>query len=145
AGEPLVWRRKDLDVDGPVARGRIDLGPGPTAVLAGRGWGPAAEEGGHWLRPTQGRRSTVRVPLRRPADLDFVVRAQSDAATDARLRLVVNDRPCGEQALAPGLRDYAFRVPAAAWRAGVNRVRLDHEHALAVESLRVSAPPPSIP
>jgi hypothetical protein len=145
AGDPLVWRRKDLDVDGPVARGRIDLGPGPTAVLAGRGWGPAAEEGGHWLRPTQGRRSTVRVPLRRPADLDFVVRAQSDAATDARLRLVVNDRPCGEQALAPGLRDYAFRVPAAAWRAGVNRVRLDHEHALAVESLRVSAPPPSIP
>ena len=144
AGDPLVWRRKDLDLDGPVARGRIDVGRGPTSVLIGRGWGPAEEEGGRWLRSTQGRRSTLRVPLRRPADLAVTVRARPEAET-ARLGLVVNDRPCGEHALAPGWGDYTFRVPEAVWRAGVNRVRLDHEHALAVESLRLSPPPPSIP
>jgi hypothetical protein len=74
------------------------------------------------------------------------VRARSEAATeDARLGLVVNGQACGEQALVPDFRDYAFRVPEAVWHAGVNRVRLDHEHALAVESLRVSPPPPPIP
>jgi hypothetical protein len=86
------------------------------------------------------------VPLLRPADLVVTVRARSEAATaDARLGLVVNDRSCGEHALAPGWGDYAFRVPEAVWGTGVNRVRLDHERALAVESLRLSPPPPSIP
>ena len=146
AGDPLVWRRKDLSLDGPVARGRIDVGRGPTSVLVGRGWGPAEEEDGRWQRRTQGLRSTLRVPLLRPADLVVTVRARAEAATaDARLGLVVNDQPCGERALAPGWGDYTFGVPEAVWRPGVNRVRLDHEHALGVESLRVSPPPPSIP
>jgi hypothetical protein len=142
AGDPLVWRRKDLDLDGGPERGRLELGRGPTAVLVGRGWGPAEEEGGRWLRRTQGRRSTLRVPLRRPADLAVIVHARSEGATpDARLGLVVNDQAGGEQALLPGWRDYTFRVPEAVWRAGVNRVRLVHEHVLAVESLRIAPPP----
>jgi len=36
-------------------------------------------------------------------------------------------------------------VPESAWRAGVNRVRLDHEQALAVASLRVWPSPPPRP
>jgi hypothetical protein len=143
AGDPLVWRRKDLELDGGLGRGRLEVGRGATSVLIGRGWGPAEEEDGRGLRRTQGRRSTLRVPLRRPADLALVVTARSEAAAlDARLGLVVNDQACGEQVLLPGWSDYTFRVPASAWRTGVNRVRLDHEHALAVESLSVSPPPP---
>jgi hypothetical protein len=38
----------------------------------------------------------------------------------------VNDTPFGEQALIAGWSDYVFRVPASAWRGGVNRVRLTH-------------------
>jgi hypothetical protein len=146
AGDPLVWRRKDLDLDGGPERGRLELGRGPTAVLAGRGWGPAEEEGGHWLRRTQGRRSTLRLPLRRPADLAVIVHARSEvAAPDAGVGLVVNDQACGERALLPGWQEYTFRVPGAVWQAGVNRVRLVHEHALAVESLRLAPPPSPIP
>jgi hypothetical protein len=142
AGDPLVWRRKDLDLDGGAERGHLDVGRGPTAVLVGRGWGPAEEEGGRWRRRTQGRRSTLRVPLRQPADLDVIVHARPEGAMpDARLGLVVNDQACGEHALRPGWEDYTFRVPEAVWRAGVNRVRLVHEHTLAVESLRIAPPP----
>lgn len=126
AGDPLVWRRRDLALDG-AAQGRLDVGRGPTAVLVGRGWAAAEEVDGRWLRRTQGRRSTVRVPLRRPADLLLVVHASAEAATSvARLGLVVNDAACGERPLIAGWSDYEFRVPAAVWRAGVNRVRLTH-------------------
>jgi hypothetical protein len=127
AGDPLVWRRKDLALDGSSARGRIDVGHGPTSVLVGRGWGPAEKVGDRWVRHTRGRRSTLRLPLRRPADALLVVHAQPEAAASgARLGLVVTDTPCGQQALSAGWSDYAFRVPASAWRAGVNRVRLTH-------------------
>jgi len=146
AGDPLVWRRKDLELDGGPGRGQLDLGRGATSVLVGRGWGPAEEEGGRWLRRTQGRRSTLRVPLRRPADLVVVVTARAETVTaDARLGLVVNDQAWGEQPLLPVWSDYTFRVPESAWRAGVNRVRLDHEQALAVASLRVWPSPPPRP
>jgi hypothetical protein len=138
AGDPLVWRRKDLDLDGGPGRGRLEFGRGATSVLVGRGWGPAEEEGGRWLRRTQGRRSTLRLPLRRAADLDVVVDARSEAAApDARLRLLVNDQACGEQVLPSAWSDLTFPVPESVWRAGVNRVRLEHEHGLAVASLRV--------
>jgi hypothetical protein len=145
AGDPLVWRRKDLALDGELAHGRLDVGRGPTSVLVGRGWGEAEEEGGRWLRRTRGRLSTLRVPLRRPADLAVTVRARSEAEVEgARLGLVINDRECGEQDLVAGWSDYAFPVPQAAWHPGVNRVRLHHEHGLSVESLRL-APTPPIP
>src|SRR6185503_21382089 len=107
AGDPLVWRRKDLALDGGPGRGQLDLGRGATSVLVGRGWGPAEEEGGRWLRRTQGRRSTLRVPLRRPADLVVVVTARAETVTaDARLGLVVNDQAWGEQPLLPVWSDY---------------------------------------
>jgi hypothetical protein len=126
AGDPLVWRRKDLALDG-AAQGRLDVGRGPTAVLVGRGWAAAEEVDGRWLRRTQGRRSTLRLPLQRPADLLLVVHASAEAATSAaRLGLAVNDTACGERPLIAGWGDYVFPVPAAVWRAGVNRVRLTH-------------------
>jgi hypothetical protein len=80
----------------------------------------------------------LRLPLRRAADLDVVVDARSEAAApDARLRLLVNDQACGEQVLPSAWSDLTFPVPESVWRAGVNRVRLEHEHGLAVASLRV--------
>ena len=86
------------------------------------------------------------MPLRRPADLVVVVTARAETVTaDARLGLVVNDQAWGEQPLLPVWSDYTFRVPESVWRAGVNRVRLDHEQALAVASLRVWPSPPPRP
>jgi hypothetical protein len=163
-GDPLVWRRKDLALDGPLSQARIDVGRGPTAVLVGRGWAEAAEVDGRWVRRTRGRRSTLRLPLRRPADASLIVQARLEAATSgARLGLVVNDTPCGEHALIGGWSDYVFRVPASVWHSGVNRVRLTHattdgssdraeEDAeageavvVAVESIRLVPMPPIAP
>jgi hypothetical protein len=136
AGDPLVWRPRDLALDGPVARGRIDVGRGPTAVLVGRGWAAPEEREGRWLRRTQGQRSTLRVPLRRPADLVVTVRARPDGVTSgASLGLTVNGIAGGERPLVPGWSDYAFPVPASVWRAGTNRLRLSPGHSLAVETV----------
>jgi 4-amino-4-deoxy-L-arabinose transferase-like glycosyltransferase len=124
-GDPLVWRRKDLALDGERWGGRLELGEGPTDVLVGRGWAAAQADGGRRLRLTQGRRSTLRVPLRAPADTRVVVRARTDSpAAGAIVGLIVNDVPAGERPLISGWADYAFDVPARAWRRGVNRVRL---------------------
>ena len=142
AGDPLVWKPKALALDGPVAQGRLEVGHGPTAVLVGRGWDEPEQEGGRWLRRTRGERSTLRVPLRRPADFVVIVRARPEAAGEARLGLSVNGTDCGERPLVAGWSDYAFAVPAAAWRAGVNAVRLTHASSLAVESLSLAPPRP---
>ena len=76
--DPLVWRPKDFGLG--LAGGRIDVGGGPTDVLVGRGWSEPEREGEMTLRRTQGRRSTLRVPLRAPADLVVEVRARSESA-----------------------------------------------------------------
>jgi hypothetical protein len=138
AGDPLVWRRKGLALDGAGGPGRLDVGHGPTAVLVGRGWDGPEQEGGRWLRRTRGGRSTLRVPLLRPADLVVIVRARAEAGGEARLGLAVNGTDCGERPLVAGWSDYAFPVPATVWRAGVNAVRLTHAPTLAVESLRLA-------
>jgi hypothetical protein len=141
AGDPLVWRRKDLELDGGRrARPHRPVGRGATSVLVGRGWGAGERK----RRPLAacGRRAAARpcaCPCARPADLVVVVTARSEAAADARLGLVVNDQACGEQLSLPGWSDYTFRCRSRCG-AGVNRVRLDHEQALAVEALRFSPP-----
>jgi hypothetical protein len=131
--DPLVWRAKDYGLAGGA--GRIDVGGGPTDALVGRGWSAPEREGGLTWRRTQGRRSTLRVPLRAPADIVIEVRARAEAAGD-RLALAVNDAPAGERPLLAGWADYRFPVPAAAWRAGVNRVRLGGPP-LAVDEVRL--------
>jgi hypothetical protein len=138
AGDPLVWRPKRLALDGAGGRGRLDVGQGPTAVLVGRGWDEPEPEGGRWLRRTRSERSTLRVPLLRPADFVVIVHARPEAAGQARLGLAVNGTDCGERPLVAGWSDYAFPVPATVWRAGVNAVRLTHAPSLAVESLRLA-------
>ena len=62
-GDPLVWRRKDLALDGAASQGRIDVGRGPTAVLVGRGWAEAEEVDGRWLRRTRGRARPCACPF----------------------------------------------------------------------------------
>lgn len=127
SGDALVWRRKDLALDGPRVRGRLDIGSGATDVLVGRGWSDPVEEDGRFVRYTQGRRSTLRVPLREAADLVLTVRARPDhgeGASPGHLGVTINDTPVGELVVSPDWKDYVFHVPAARWRMGVNRVRL---------------------
>ena len=102
AGDPLVWRRKDLALDGPSrAAGSTSGGDRPRSSSGAAG-GPRRRKA-PLAAPAQGLRSTLRVPLLLPADLVVTVRAQSEAATaDARLGLVVNDRPCGSALSPPG-------------------------------------------
>ncbi|HEV7499382.1 MAG TPA: hypothetical protein VGQ33_05225, partial [Vicinamibacteria bacterium] len=126
AGDALVWRRRDLalDRDGR-GDGRLDVGHGPTDVLVGRGWSAPVERDGRWSRRTQGRRSTVRLPLREPADFLLTVHARPEGETPATpLGLAVNDVENGTLALGAGWADYTFAVPATTWRTGINRVRL---------------------
>ena len=140
AGDALVWKRKDLALDGAL-HGRLDVGGGPSAILAGRGWSAPFEADGLRVRRTQGQRSTLRLPLHRPADLLVTVHARAEGP-DGRLGLVVNDTAGGDRPVTGGWSDYAFRVPRAAWREGVNRVRLTHDGpALLVDSLRLAADP----
>ncbi|HUG55376.1 MAG TPA: hypothetical protein VMR21_17340 [Vicinamibacteria bacterium] len=123
--DPVVWRRRDLALDGGRLAGRLELGDGPTDVLAGRGWGPPERDGLRTFRRTQGRRSALRVPLRAPSDVQVVVHALVlHGGPEGHLGLVVNGAPAGEHPLRGGWSDYTFEVPARAWRVGVNRVRL---------------------
>jgi hypothetical protein len=123
----VVWRlRKDLELDGRLGH-RLDLGSDPADALAGRGWDPPEREGERTFRRTRGRRSTLRVPLRFPADALLVVRARADdPPAGGRLGLFVNGVPLGEQRVRAGWAEYAFEVPGPVWRAGVNPVRLTH-------------------
>lgn len=147
--DPVVWRRKDFDLDGRATGGILEIGHGPTTVLVGRGWSEPTQADRRWVRTLQGQRSTVRVPLQQPADLVLHVQARvGDGASGGHLGLAVNDTPAGEETLRAGWNDYAFPVPTTAWRAGVNRVRLTVDPAktdpaeVAVERLEVRPPGP---
>jgi hypothetical protein len=142
AGDPVVWvPRPDLDLDGAETAGTLVVGGGPTSSLVGRGWGPPEETDGLRVRRMQGSRSTLRLPLRRPADLVVTVHARTDGAGQGRLGLAVNDVAAGEVALRAGWSDYAFRLPAGAWRAGVNAARLTRDPPAEVAVARVEVQP----
>ncbi|HEX6736928.1 MAG TPA: hypothetical protein VF310_01515, partial [Vicinamibacteria bacterium] len=140
-GDGLMRRPRALWLDAPERGGRLELGEGPLEVLVGRGFTPSQREGARAFRRTQGRRATLRLPLRAPGAFRLRVHARGEPPlAGGRLALAVNEAPCGEQPLDEGWRDYVFEVPAGSWRAGVNRVRL----VLGGGSAGDAGPPPSV-
>jgi hypothetical protein len=125
-GDGVVWTRKPVWLDDQRLAGRLELGEGPTDALVGRGWYPPERESGRSVRRTRGRRSTIRIPVRAATHTRIGIHARLEfVAVPVRLELLVNELPCGETALETGWRDYVFRVPPGALRAGINRVRLN--------------------
>jgi hypothetical protein len=121
-----LWRRKDLWLDD----GRwLDLGGGPTAALAGRGWYAPESDGERTFRRGRGRRSSVRLPVRHPARCrEVVLRARPEyVAPVATLEVAVNGRSVGSIRLLPGWREYALPLPRALLRRGVNAVQLSYD------------------
>ena len=120
------WRRKDLWLDD---RRWLDLGEGPTDELAGRGWDGPEREGSTTFRRSQGRRSTIRLPVRDPAGCrQIVVRARSEyPSAVASVRLEVNGAAIGSIHLLPGWRDYALALPGTLLRRGMNVLQLSHD------------------
>jgi hypothetical protein len=127
AGGAPLWRLKDLWLDG----GRwLDLGGAPTDVLAGRGWQGAEREGERTFRHGRGRRSSLRLPVRRPALCrGIVLRARTGLATAAIVDLAMNGRSIGSVRVSPGWRDHAVPLPRALLRRGVNSLQLSYDHA----------------
>jgi hypothetical protein len=125
-GDGVLWRPRRRELDGAL-HGRLDLGEGEGDALAGRGWAEPERVGDRSVRRTRGRRSTLRVPLLAPVNARVVVRALSEAPpAGALLELGVNGASMGTRPILEGWTEYAFEVPASAWRRGVNRVRLGH-------------------
>ncbi len=124
APSPL-WRRKDLWLDDGEW---LDLGGGPTDALAGRGWYAPESDGDRTFRKGRGRRSSVRLPLRRPARCRQVVlhaRPESEEATT--VELTVNGRSLGTIRLSAGWHDYAVPLPRRLLRRGVNALQIAYD------------------
>jgi hypothetical protein len=64
------------------------------------------------------------VPLHRAIDSRFGVRLAAEGTEPARVRVFVNDRPCGVLLAGSAWADVETDVPAALLRAGRNFVRL---------------------
>ena len=117
-----IWKLKDLWLDPETGGDAIDLGEGPTDTLAGPGWHPPERVDGKSVRLSRGRRSWLRVPLKRPTGLRVSVHGRSEVGeTAVRLELAVNGERVRKVTLTPGWQDYRFRVPRRFTRRGINR------------------------
>ncbi len=123
-----LWRGKDLWLDD----GRwLDLGKGPTDVLAGRGWYDAERVDGRDFRRARGRRSSIRLPVRRPeACREVVVRAKLEYQSAApTMELSVNGASIGVLGLSAGWQDYSFPLSRSLLRTGVNALAIIYDPA----------------
>ncbi|MGE0451973.1 MAG: hypothetical protein AB7O37_07765 [Vicinamibacteria bacterium] len=118
--------------EGPRSlRGSVDIGgrdqPALPGGLLGDGWfGPELEEG-TTLRRIRGRRAWLRLPLRRRAALEVVVRLRGEYRPESeplRFRLEWNGAFVGESAPDGEWREHVFRVNRPQVRVGVNDVAL---------------------
>lgn len=103
--------------------GRVDLGDEPVwlPILVGRGWYDPEREDGTSYRRSRGRRSWLRLPIRRPRDFQAVLRGRLEFTEEpVKLELAVNGLPLSRVELSPGWRDYSFLVPASSLRSGLN-------------------------
>ena len=107
--------------------GRIDLGTEPAELpfLVGRGWYDPESEGDITFRRSRGPGSWVRVPIRRTADYEAVVRLRPELP-DVPLRVTfeVNREPVGSADVVAGWSEYRFAVPARVLRRGLNDLGL---------------------
>jgi hypothetical protein len=103
--------------------GRIDLGSEPADMpfLVGRGWYDPEREGDITFRRSRGPGSWVRVPIRRTADEEAVVRLRPELPeVPLRITFEVNREPVGSADVAAGWSEYRFAVPARLLRRGLN-------------------------
>ncbi len=123
-----LWRLKDLWLDD----GRwLDLGQDPTDALAGRGWYDAQRVDGRDFRRARGRRSSIRLPVRRPeACREVVVRAKLEYQSAApTMELSVNGASIGVLGLSAGWQDYSFPLSRSLLRTGVNALEITYDPA----------------
>jgi len=116
------WRRKQWGAEGQW----LDLGEGPTDVLAGQGWYAPQREGARTFRAGRGRRSSIRLPVNHPASCRQIVLRVRPVypAPVATVGVAVNGAPVGFLRLSPGWRDYTVEVPRPLLRGGVNTLEL---------------------
>jgi hypothetical protein len=110
---------------GGAAAGEIDVGERDDSFV-GVGWYGAERDGARSFRWAS-RSATVVAPLDHVADLVVEVVArpyQPPSRPPQQLTLVVNGTAHGPATLAAGWQPATFRVPAAAWRNGVNHLEL---------------------
>jgi hypothetical protein len=119
------WRRKRWGAAGQW----LDLGEGPTDVLAGQGWYAPQREGARTFRAGRGRRSSIRLPVNHPAPCRrIVLRVRPEYPTPvAAVSVAVNGAPVGSLRLWPGWRDYTVELPRALLRGGMNTLELIYD------------------
>jgi hypothetical protein len=106
-----------------ASRARIDIG-GDDGSYVGDGWHARESDGRRTFRWARSRADFL-VPMARAIDADLRVEVQPFAAPERAQALVVrvNGHPAATPVpIEPGWHDVDVRVPAALWRAGVNRV-----------------------
>lgn len=112
--------------------GRIDLGGAGDEVMLGDGWYAAEQDGPTSFRWADGRAALL-VPLDHRADLTVQVRLRALGLPDAapqRLMLEVNDRITDLGPIGADWQSVETRIPAEAWRSGLNRVTLTFARAV---------------
>jgi hypothetical protein len=88
------------------------------------GWSAPRQVEGTPARALTGAAAAFVVPLHRAIDSRFGVRLAAEGTEPARVRVFVNDRPCGVLLAGSAWADVETDVPAALLRAGRNFVRL---------------------
>jgi hypothetical protein len=137
-----AWVRAQVDLRNPRRASVCALPPGGVELLAmgarretlrlgreaepflGRGWHEPEPDGFRW---TAGTHADLLLPIADPGATRVRVRAMPLARPGENaptLALEVNGGAAGAQAMRSGWSLYEWTVPASAWRAGANRVRL---------------------
>lgn len=110
----------------PRASWNVRVGSPEDAAVMGRGWSRpvASEAGGRWAEEDE---ATLLVTLTAPADRRLRLRGEAPRHPEGREQVVavqVNGHPAGRFRLTPEGTSWGAVVPAAAWRPGLNEVRL---------------------
>lgn len=129
-----------LFLDDPLqSAGRIDVG-GDDALLLGDGWFAAERDGAMTFR-WAGAEAHVLLPLARVAPLEVQIRARAFTYPGAPLQqlyLHTQTGSFGPVTVAGDWQVLAFDTPPEAWRAGLNRVRLQFTQAAAPVNVGLS-------
>ena len=127
-GDGLLWKPRDLRLDGPLLRGHLDIGAGPGDALIGLVWYPPEQDGDVNFRRVRGRIATIRLPIANPRDMRLLVRARVEPeAMPAGFTLFLNDASAGQCQLDSTWQTCELAVPKSALYSGINllRFRLD--------------------
>jgi hypothetical protein len=118
--------------EGPRPLGWVKGQERAPHVIVGEGWRDPGLVDGVPARRTRTRSSSLRLPVRDPADVTVTLRARADReALPFHLELLVNGVSAGRAAAEPRWHDYVFPVRAPGLRRGLNDVLLRYPGAAA--------------